>query len=245
MALQPKRDNNSLTGIVSRAFGTRSSRRADDPVPDLDGVLNELDISDQQNETPAPDGRRDLEAHRQRLEQLLENARQIEEMLTKEAAQARALSENLQLDEKRAAVAQAAEDERKATAEASAYIQNSETAERYQAKADSQLAAARQELSAAEISVKDLQARLTQAQNVVVLSKAKVLESESRAKEAAKRAGLAKALRHDAEITVAKWREAREAAEAELSQAEEIASSIALTAETLKRIRDLGSIGLR
>jgi nicotinic acid mononucleotide adenylyltransferase len=47
----------------------------------------------------------------------------------------------------------------------------------------------------------------------------------------------------DAEIRVAKCREAHEAARAEVSQAEEIASRIALTAQTLKRIRDIGSSG--
>lgn len=269
MALHPKRnsEDNSLRGMVSRAFGSRSSRQADDPVPDLDEVLTELHISEQENDQPyeidridfhetaapappspggsaASTGHRELEAHRRRLEHLLENARQIEEMLAKEAAQARSLSENLKLDEKREAAAQAADREQKAAAEAQAYAQNSKTATVYQAKVDGELAAARQELSAAEASVKELQARLGDAQNLVVLSKSKVVETEARSKEAAKRADMAKALTRDAEIRVAKCREAREAAEAEVSQGEEIASSIALTAQTLKRIRELGSSGL-
>jgi hypothetical protein len=68
-----------------------------------------------------------------------------------------------------------------------------------------------------------------------------VIECDAKSKEAAKRAMLATGLLHDAECRVAKCREARASAEAELRQAEEIADSIALTAETLKRIRELGS----
>lgn len=269
MALPPKRNNEdaSIRGMVSRAFGSRSSRLADDPVPELDEVLTDLHISEQKTVQPeinrihfpeaqpaerpssvqhrADSPRRELEAHRRRLEQLLENARQIEEMLAMEAAQARSLSENLNLDEKRATASQAAENERKATAEARTYVQNSEKAADYQAKVDGALLAARQELTGAEASVKDLQTRLRDAQDLVVSSKAKVVEAESRSKEAAKHADLAKTLMHESEIRVARCREAREAAEAEVSEAEEIASSIALTAETLKRIRDLGSSGLR
>ncbi len=162
-------------------------------------------------------------------------------MLAKEAAQARSLSENLKLDEKRAAAAQAAEAERTATAEASAYARNSEKAAAYQTKVEGEVASVRQELTAAEASVKELQARLAQAQDVVALSKAKLLETESRATEAVKRAALAGVLTRDAQIHVAKCREAHEAALAELSQAEEIANSIALTAQTLKRIRQLGT----
>ncbi|HKU66992.1 MAG TPA: hypothetical protein VJP85_04355 [Candidatus Baltobacteraceae bacterium] len=199
-------------------------------------------------ERPAPARPRsgappELEAQRQRLEQLLQNARHIEEMLAKEAAQARALSENLKVDEKRAAASEAAESERQAAEEARAYTKNSETAALYQAKADSEHAAARQEFAAAEAAVKELQVRLGDAQNAVALSKAKVVETEARSKEAAKRADLALTLTRDAEMRVAKCREASETAKAQLSQAEEIASSIALTAQTLKRIRELGSSG--
>jgi hypothetical protein len=263
MPLPPKRNSEdaSFRGIVGRAFGSRSPKATGDPAPELDEVLTNLHISEQEYsqpfeinrvhfaETPAePAGQPgtnspypELEAHRQRLEQLLESARQIEEMLAKEAAQARSLGENLKLDEKRALAAEAAEGERKATAEARAYAQNSETAAAYQVKAESELAASRAELTAAEASVRELQARLRDAQDLAVVSKAKVLEAESRSKEAAKRADLAMALVRDAEIRVAKCREAREAAQAQVTHAEEIANSIALTAETLKRIRKLGS----
>jgi hypothetical protein len=262
MALHPKRNNEdtSLRGIVGRAFGPRSSKQAEDPVAELDEVLTQLQISEQEHEPPydierihiaeadppnADAARQELEAHRRRLEQLLENARHIEEMLAKEAAKARALGENLRLEEKRAAAAEAAESERKAIAEGRAYTQNSETAVAYQAKVDGELTAARQEFTAAEASVKELRARLADAQNLVVLSKAKVLDAEVRSKEAAKRVDLAKALSRDVEIRIAKCREAREAAETEVSQAEQIASSIALTAQTLKRIRALGSSELQ
>lgn len=263
MALPPKRNSEdaSFRGIVGRAFGSRSSKTAGDPVPELDEVLTNLHISEQEYSQPfeinrvhfaetatEPPGQprtqttnRELEAHRQRLEHLLESARQIEEMLAQEAAQARSLGENLKLDEKRAAAAEAAEGERKAATQARAYAQNSETAAAYQTKVDGEWSAAKAELTAAEASVMELQARLRDAQDLVVLSKAKVLEAESRSKEAAKRADLAKSLVHDAEIRVAKCREAREAAQAEVTHAEEIANSIALTAETLKRIRKLGS----
>ena len=182
----------------------------------------------------------ELEAHRQRLEQLLESARSIESMLAQEAAQARALGENLKLEEKRAAAAEAAEAEQKVAAEAQAFAQNGETAVVYQAKIDAELIAAQQELSTAESSVTELQSRLRDAQNLVVVSKSKVIEYESKSKEAAKRSKLAKDLQNDAECRIAKCREAREAAELALRQAQEIASSIALTAETLKRIRELG-----
>ena len=190
---------------------------------------------------PAADAKAsELEAHRRRLEQLLESARSIESMLAQEAAQARALGENLKLEEKRTAAAEAAEAEQKVTAEAQAFAQNGETAVVYQAKIDAELIAAQQELSTAESSVTELQSRLRDAQNLVVVSKSKVIECESKTKEAAKRSKLAKDLQNDAECRIAKCREAREAAELALRQAEEIASSIALTAETLKRIRELG-----
>jgi chromosome segregation ATPase len=250
--------------MVGRAFSAR--RQSKDPVPNLGEVLTELHVSAQKNDQgyeinrihfadasaaepppPAPiagSAPPDLEAHRRRLEQLLENARQIEEMLAKEAAQAVSLSENLNLDDKRIAAAKAAEEERKALAEAKPYAQNSETAIAYQAKVDGELAAAVQELNASELSVKELQARLADAQNFVVLAKAKVVESQARAKEAAKRAEVAKALVRDAEVRVAKCREAREAAEAEVRQGEEIASRVAMAADTLKRIREIGKSGV-
>jgi chromosome segregation ATPase len=245
--------------MVSRALGSRLSRKPDDPAPDLHDVLTNLDESDGVNaqevainriefvETarPSTGGKAaELQAHRQRLEQLLANARQIEEMLAEEAAQARALGENLMLDEKRAAVAEAAEAERTASAEAQAIAKNSESAVVYHAKIDAELVAAQRELAAAEASVNELQLRLRDAQDLVVLSKSKVMECDSKSKEASKRAALAKGLIHDAECRVAKCREAREAAEAEVRHAEEIADSIALTAETLKRIRNLGKGGV-
>lgn len=269
VALHPKRDSEttSLKDMVSRAFGSRLSRKRDDPAPDLLEVLTTLGESESVNAQEYPINRIEfaetastetasaarpaagamaaqLEAHRQRLEHLLENARQIEEMLAHEAAQARALAENLMLDEKRAAAAEAAEAERRATAEAQAFTQNSKTAVVYQAKIDAELVAAQRELTAAEASVSELQSQLRDAQNLVVVSKSKVIECESKNKEAAQRAKLAKGLVHDAECRVAKCREAREAAEAEVRQAEEIATSIAVTAETLKRIRELGKSGL-
>lgn len=265
MALATNRDgeDNSLRSMVGRAFSSR--RQPQDPVPNLGEVLTELHISHQKNDQgyeinridfPEPSAaappppqpaagaaRNELEAHRRRMEQLLENARQIEEMLAKEAAQAVSLGENLNLDEKRAALAEATENERKALAEARPYAQNSETATAYQVKIDGELAAARQELSASEAAIKELQARLADAQNSVAISKAKVVQAEARSKEAAKRADVAKALARDAEVRVAKYREAREAAEAEVRQGEELASSIALTAETLKRFGAVGKGG--
>lgn len=269
MALHPKRDSEtpSLKGMVSRAFGSRLSKTPDDAARDLHEVLTNLDVSERINGQEYPINRIDiaeapstrpttaappragavaseLEAHRRRLEQLLENARQIEEMLSQEAAKAHALGQNLLLDEKRAAAAEAAEAERRATAEAQAFTANRDTASAFQAKIDAELVAAQQELAAAEASVSELQTRLRDAQNLVVVSKSKTIECEAKSKEAAKRAQLAKGLVHDAECRVAKCREAREAAEAEVRQAEEIAGSIALTAERLKRIRELGKTGV-
>lgn len=252
--MHQKRNNEdtSLRGMVSRAFGPRPSRQDDDSVPELGRVLTQLDISSQENDpgyeinridfpadTAAP--HQELEAHRRRLEQLLEDARRIEDLLSQEAAQARSLSENLKLDEKRAALAEAAENEEKALAEARGYAQNSETAARHHAKVDGELAAAREQLRKADESVKQLQVQLRDAQELSALSKAKVLENQARSEEAAKRSDLAKALTRDAEMRVAKCREAREAAQAEAAQAQEIANSIALTTETLQRIRRLGS----
>ncbi len=274
MDLHPKRDseNTSLKGMVSRAFGSRQ-KKPDDPAPNLNDVLKNLDVSEREAPTypihriefaetvaeqpvqptppvqpsqpvqptrPSAGTPVELEAHRVRLEQLLESARQIEELLAKEAAQARALGENLELDEKRSVAAAAIEAEQKANAEVQAFTKNSETAGAYQAKVDAELVAARQELGGAEAAVNELQTRLRDAQNLVVLSKSKVIECESKSKEAAKRVELAKGLTNDAECRVAKCREARETADAEVHQAEEIASSIALTAEALKRIRNLG-----
>jgi hypothetical protein len=216
----------------------RASRRPDDPAPSLRETLTNLDVSERVN---APDyainrlefvqhtagtASAELEAHRKRLQELLENARQIEEMLAQEAAQARALAESLQLDQKRAAAAQAAQAELAAGAEAQAIAQNTESAAAYQAKIDAELIAAQRELA--------------DAQNLVVISKSKVMECEAKSKEAAQRVNLAKSLTHDAECRVAKYREAREAAEAHVRQAEEIAGQIALTTETLKRLGEIG-----
>lgn len=251
MALHPKRDseNTSLKGMMSRALGSRLSKRTDDPVPDLQDVLTTLDVSErdapayaiQRVEFPETAATQpSLEAHRQRLQHLLESARQIEEMLVAEAAQARELSANLKLDEKRAAVAEAIEAEQKVTAEAQAFTKNRDTAAAFQAKADAEVASTRRELADAEALVTKLQTQLRDAQDLVVVSKSKLVECESKSAEAAKRVELAKGLAYDAECRIAKCREARETAQTELAQAEEIATSIALTADTLKRIRELG-----
>jgi chromosome segregation ATPase len=238
--------------MVSRAFGSRLPKKPDDPAPDLQDVLTTLDASErvnvqdyQINRVEFPEtASSDLAAHRQRLEHLLESARQIEELLTQEAEHARSLSQNLMLDEKRAAAAAAAEAEQRASAEAQAFTKNTDTAVVYQAKVDAELVSAQRELAAAEASVTELQTRLRDAQNLVVVSKSKVIECQSKSKEAAKRADLAKGLLNDAECRVAKCREAREAAQAQVREAEELARSVAITAETLKRIRGLGGSGL-
>lgn len=187
------------------------------------------------------EAQRRADGHRQRLEKLLGEARQIEDMLAKEAAEARALGEKVNLEEKRAAVARASELERQAAAQANEMTQRSEAAVAQHAQSAAEVRALREAVDAALESVKEIEARFAEAQKLVTQTKFKLRESETRIEQTTTLVDNAKIEARNAERRAAKYREAREAAEAELRKAEEIASSIALTAATLERMRSLGA----
>src|SRR5438874_1622803 len=99
--------------FMGRAFGARDRRHGNAPPP-LEKVLADLHEGEQEiaeavtapttsPATPASSA----QDHRARLENLLRDAARIAQLLEQEAAEA-ALAENLQLDEKRAAVAKLA-----------------------------------------------------------------------------------------------------------------------------------------
>jgi len=178
--------------------------------------------------------------HRKRLENLLKDARHIEEMLAKEAAEARALAEKVNLEEKRAASARAAEAEQQAIRQAHAANQARDAAVLAHAQIADDVRTAREAVEAAAKAVAELQSQLAEAQKLVVQTKLKLRESETGAERAAGVADNAKVEARSAERRIAKCREEREAAEAQLREAEEIAGSVALTTATLERIRALG-----
>lgn len=181
------------------------------------------------------------DGHRQRMEKLLNEARQIEEMLAKEAAEASALADKVNLQEKRAAAAQAAEHEMQAITRANESAGRRDAAVAQHAQVAAEVRATKEAVDAATQSVAELQSQLAEAQKLVAQSKFKLRESEARLEKATALVDQAKVEAHNADRRAAKFSEAREAAEAEFRNAEEIASSIAVTTETLARIRALGS----
>jgi len=238
--------------FMGRAFGGRD-RRSGQASP-LDKVL--ADLREQENaepirppstsqETPPPPTPAPAPPaadHRERLEKLLDDARRIAQMLENESAEA-ALAENLKLDEKLAAVAKLAEAEAEARAQASTLTKQSESAAIHTAQIDTDVRAAQQTVTAAEESVKDLEARLAEAHHAVIQAKSQLDESEGRARASALERETHAAKVHAAEASLTKCREAREAAEAEVREAKAIARSIMQTAATLKQLRPIGSNG--
>lgn len=181
------------------------------------------------------------DGHRQRLEKLLNDARQIEEMLAKEAAEAKALAEKVNLDEKRAAVAEAAQLEQQAMGEAKLAVKRRDEAVAQQSQSATNIRALREAVETATTSVADLQARLAEAQKLVIQTKLKLRETETRIEQSASAVEKAKVEAHSLERRAAKCREERAAAQAELQKAEKIASSIASTMATLERMRGLSA----
>jgi len=238
--------------FMGRAFGGRD-RRSGQASP-LDKVL--ADLREQENAEPIRPPSTPQETapptpvpapppadHRERLEKLLDDARRIAKMLENESAEA-ALAENLKLDEKLAAVANLAEAEAEAKAQASALAQQSESAAMHRARIDAEVRAAQHAVSAAENSVKQLEARLADAHDAVIQAKAHLDENEGHARDAALQAEANAAKIHEADAVLAKCREAREAAEAEVREAKAIARGIMQTAATLKQLRPIGPNGL-
>ncbi len=240
--------NAPFMSVVSRAFGSRN--KGSDPQSPLDKVLKDLNVGERENaDLPAVNGAVVRESvtvppdHRQRLEKLLSEAREIEQQLANEAAEA-ALAENLNLEEKRAGVAQFAETERAAEAQAQPLATEMEAAASHRVRIDAELRAARQKLAAAEDSVQQLESRLTEAHGIVAQEKSRLAENERRAENAAQQADQI-AARVDASARhIADCREARTAAEADLRKAELTARNVAQTAATLKQIRELSESGL-
>lgn len=184
---------------------------------------------------------RRADGHRQRLEKLLDDARNIEEMLAKEAAEAAALAKSVNVDQARTLLAAATQSEREAAARANELTKRSEGAAAQLTQTTGELDTAREVLDAANDAVAECQARLVEAQKVVIQAKFKLRESQVRAQEASTVADAAKAEAREAERRASKLREAREAAQAEVQRAEEIAGSIAVTSAALERIRALGA----
>jgi chromosome segregation ATPase len=250
-----------LNIVSDIAFGARS--KPGEEKPSLNEVLTELEVSQRESDDlydiPPFDGgvakqpdpppasseidetQRRAAGHRQRLEKLLTEARQIEEMLAKEAAEARALAEKVNLEEKRAALARAVEDERQAATQASELTARRDTVLAQQTQTAEEVRVLREALDAAAASVKAIEAQFAEAQKLVTQTKVKLRESETRAEQVTAAVDNAKIEARNAERRAAKCREARETAEAELRKVEEIANSIALTAATLERMRALGS----
>ncbi|HET9393872.1 MAG TPA: hypothetical protein VFO29_10195 [Candidatus Rubrimentiphilum sp.] len=240
--------------LIGRAFGARSKPRGDAP-QQLEKVLGDLQVSELENEdryafkapaaaetvtakpieptAPPPSA----EDHRERLEKLLNDARQISQLLEKEAAEAE-LAQSLRLDEKRAAVAKLAEAERDAEAQARALTEQRENAEQHRAQIDAEVNAAQHAVSAAEDSVKHLEALLAEARDVVIQTKSNLTKTEAGARDAAAQLEAGAAKIHEADAAIAKCREARLAAESEVHEAEAIALGIRQTAATLKQLRE-------
>jgi chromosome segregation ATPase len=244
-------EGSSFMSLMGRAFGTRDRRRGNSP--QLEKVLADLHVGEQENDEPTRPQPTPQETtlpptplladHRGRLEKLLDDARRIAQLLEKESAEA-ALAENLKLDEKNAAVMKLAEAEAEARAQATTLAQESESAAMHRAQIDGEVRAAQHAVSAAEDSVKQLEARLADAHNVVIQAKSKLGESEGRALGGTLQAEANAARLHEAETTLTKCREAREAAEAEVREAKAIARSVMQTASALKQLRQAGSNGL-
>ncbi len=239
--------------FMGRAFGGRD-RRSGHASP-LEKVLADLheqesdepirppSTSQETPPPPTPAPAPPAADHRERLEKLLDDARRIAQMLENESAEA-ALAENLKLDEKLAAVANLAKAEAEAKAQVSALTQQSESAAMHRARIDAEVRAAQHDVSAAEDSVKQLEARLADAHNAVIQAKSKLDEREGLARGAALHAEANAAKIHEADAVLAKCRGAREAAEAEVREAKAIARGIMQTAATLKQLRPIGSNGL-
>lgn len=245
-------EDSSFMSLIGRAFGARE-RRPGHAAPELEKVLADLHEGEQgeddadapvietrETTPPAPPAAQD---HRRRLETLLQDARRISEMLEKEAAEA-ALAENLKLDEKLAAVAKLVDAEAEAEAQARALTQEGESAALLRAQIDAEVRTAQLAVSGAEDSVKQLEARLVEAQNVVIQAKSNLVERERRARDIALQTEAHVAKVDEANAHIAKCREAREAAEAEVREAKAIARGIMHTAATLKQLHGVGSNGL-
>lgn len=179
--------------------------------------------------------------HRERMEKLLNQARQIEEMIAKEAAEASVLAERVNLEEKRSAAAQAAENELQAITRANELAQRRDAAIAQHAQVAAEVRTTKEAVDTATATVADLQARLAEAQKQVSQAKFKLRESEGKLEQATTLVDQAKVEAHNADRRAAKCSEAREAADAELAHAEEIAGSIAATTEALERIRALSA----
>ena len=179
--------------------------------------------------------------HRERMEKLLNEARQIEEMIAKEAAEAAALADKVNLEGKRAAMAAAAEHERQAITRANELAKRRDEAVSQHDALAAQVRESKEAVDAALKSVVELQSRLAEAQKVVTQTKTKLREGEGHLEQAHTLVDQAKVEAHNADRRAAKCSEALAAAETDLHEAEEIAKSIAATTETLERIRALSS----
>lgn len=179
--------------------------------------------------------------HRERMEKLLNEARQIEEMIAKEAAEAAALADKVNLEGKRAAMAAAAEHERQAITRANELAKRRDEAVAQHDALATQVRESKEAVDAALKSVVELQSRLAEAQKVVTQTKTKLREGEGHLEQAHTLVDQAKVEAHNADRRAAKCSEALAAAETDLHEAEEIAKSIAATTETLERIRALSS----
>lgn len=179
--------------------------------------------------------------HRERMEKLLNEARQIEEMIAKEAAEAAALADKVNLEGKRAAMAAAAEHERQAITRANELAKRRDEAVAQHDALATQVRESKEAVDAALKSVVELQSRLAEAQKVVTQTKTKLREGEGHLEQAHTLVDQAKVEAHNADRRAAKCSETLAAAETDLHEAEEIAKSIAATTETLERIRALSS----
>jgi hypothetical protein len=255
-----RKDDRSFINFVSDlAFGGRT-KDEEDPKNKLDGVLAELSVRDGESDEPSTDAdrgetipetaspaklpqfdeaQRRATEHRQKIQAMLDHARRIEDMVMTEAAEAHALAQTVNLQEKRAAAARVIELELQATAHANEVARRSEAADQEEAQTAAALEQARAAVASAAAFLTECQATLLEAQKLVVRNELALRESEQSAKNAA---ALAVELRDEARkaaVRSNKCLEARETAEAQVREAEQLASKIAPSAATLEKLSAL------
>jgi hypothetical protein len=254
-----RKDDRSFINFVSDlAFGGRT-KDEEEPKNKLDGVLAELSARDGESEPSTDADRREaiLETapqaklpqfdeaqrrateHRQKIQAMLDHARSIEDMVRAEAAEAHALAQAVNLQEKRAAAARVIELELQATAHANDLARRSEAADQEEAQTAAALEHARGAVASAAAFLTECQATLLEAQKLVVRNELALRESEQSAKDAAALAAELRGEARKAAVRSNKCLEARESAEVQLREAEQLASNIAPSAATLERLRAL------
>jgi chromosome segregation ATPase len=181
-------------------------------------------------------------AHRQAIQALLDNARNVEERLAAEAREARETRERLRIEEKIALVASLVEREQQANALVRDVTQRVERVmvEHAKAKDDAFARSAGAEAAAAELV--ECQRRLAEARRAMADAEALVNECEERLQRTASSILQAQNEAQEAERKAAECRSAREAGEAEARNAQECAKSLVPSATARELVRSLEAV---